>query len=186
MAERAAEELSEQVIGAVSRFHDDNRLRPGIPKATLGSSLGVDPAAITFVVAGSDALIDDGATIRLVDFSPGLSAEEQIAWDRARTALANGLAVPRASQLGLEPELLHALLRAEQLIRIGDDLVYLPEQITTIEGQLQGLPAEFTVADFRDLLGITRRQAVPLLEWLDSRGLTMRRGDLRVVRGDDY
>ena len=41
---------------------------------------------------------------------------------------------------------------------------------------------EFTVADFRDRLEVTRRQAVPLLEWLDRRGITRRRGDLRKLR----
>ena len=40
----------------------------------------------------------------------------------------------------------------------------------------------FTVADFRDAFGLTRRQAVPLLEWLDGAGWTTRRGDGRVVR----
>ena len=138
--------------------------------------------AITLVVTGSSALTEDGATIRLADFSPRLSADEQIAWDRAKVMLEEGLAVPRASQLGLEPELLHALLRAEQLVGITDDLVYLPEQVAAIESRLDELPAEFTVADFRDMMRITRRQAVPLLEWLDSRGVTTRRGDIRVVR----
>lgn len=182
MADRAAQQLRNRVATAVSRFHEENRLRPGIPKATLSSSLGVDPDAVTLVVAGSDALIDDGATIRLAEFSPGMSIDEQMAWGRARAMLEQGLAVPRASQLGLEPDLLHALLRAEQLMRIADDLVYLPEQVAAIVSKLDELPSEFTVADFRDEMGITRRQAIPLLEWLDSRGLTLRRGDIRVVR----
>ena len=182
MAAGAAEELRDRLISAVSRFHEENPLRPGIPRATLSSSLGVEPHMIGFVATGSEAVIDDGATVRLADFSPGLSAGEQVEWDRARTSLAQGLAVPRASQLGLEPELLHALVRAQQLVRVAEDLVYLPEQVSTIEGQLKLLPPEFTVADFRDLLQITRRHAVPLLEWLDSRGLTTRRGDVRIVR----
>jgi selenocysteine-specific elongation factor len=182
MAAGAASTLRDRVTEAVSQFHDENRLRPGIPKATISSSLEAEPDVITLVVAGSDSLRDDGATIRLADFSPGLSAEEQQAWDRARTVLAGSLAVPRASQLGLEPDLFHALLRAEQLIRIGDDLAYLPEQLAGIESKLGELSPEFTVAEFRDLLGVTRRHAVPLLEWLDSRGLTERCGDLRSLR----
>ena len=171
----------DQLIGAVSRFHEENRLRPGIPKATLSSVLGVDPAVIRVVTAGSEAISDDGATIRLTEFSPGLSPSEQESWDLARAKLAEGLAVPRASQLGLEAELLHALLRADELQRVGDDLVYLPEQLMQIESRLSQLPDEFTVAEFRDLMGVTRRQAVPLLEWLDSRDVTVRRGDSRVL-----
>lgn len=182
MAEGAAQELRDQVTSTLARFHDENRLRPGIPKATLSSSLGVEPHLIELVAAGSKAVIDDGPTIRLAEFSPGLTPAEQTAWGYARAELEQGLAVPRASQLGLEPELLHALLRAEKLVRVAEDLVYLPGQVAEIEGDLGHLPAEFTVAEFRDLLGITRRHAVPLLEWLDSRGLTLRRGDVRVVR----
>ena len=41
---------------------------------------------------------------------------------------------------------------------------------------------EFTVADFRDRFGISRKYAVPLLEWLDRAGITRRDGDVRVVR----
>lgn len=182
VAEGAAQELLDQVISAVARFHHENRLRPGIPKATLSSSLGVEQHLIDLVVSGSKAVIDDGATMRLADFSPGLSPAERQAWDRARSILEEGLAVPRTSQLGLEPELLHALLRAEQLQRVADDLVYLPEQLSEIETRLEQLPAEFTVAEFRDVMEISRRQAVPLLEWLDSRSVTERRGDIRVVR----
>ena len=182
MAQGAAQELRDQLVSAVSRFHEENRLRPGIPKATLSSLLRVEPAVIRMVVAGSETISDDGATLRLAEFSPGLSPSEQQAWDRARATLAEGLAVPRASQLGLQPELLHALLRAEELQRIADDLVYLPGQVIEIESRLSQLPDEFTVADFRDLMGVTRRQAVPLLEWLDSRGVTVRHGDVREVR----
>ena len=39
-----------------------------------------------------------------------------------------------------------------------------------------------TVAEFRDAFGVTRRHAVPLLEWLDREGWTVRRGDLRSLR----
>jgi selenocysteine-specific elongation factor len=41
-------------------------------------------------------------------------------------------------------------------------------------------PNGFTVSQFREHLGITRKHAVPLLEALDSRGITKRLGDLRV------
>ena len=37
----------------------------------------------------------------------------------------------------------------------------------------------FSVADFRDALGITRKHAIPLLEWMDAEGITRRDGDLR-------
>ena len=67
-------------------------------------------------------------------------------------------------------------------MRIDRDLVYLPEQIDAITAHLPQLPNEFTVGDFRDALEVSRRQAVPLLEWLDAQGWTTRSGDVRRVR----
>ncbi len=182
MAPEAATALLEAVVEAAARFHEGNRLRPGISKAELGSSFGVDPDSIAMVVAGSDSLVDDGATVRLREFEPGMSAEEERIWAAAQQTLLESLAVPRAAELGIGTELQHALVRDGQLVGIASDLVYLPEQVDAITAALQELPAEFTVAEFRDQLGITRRQAVPLLEWLDKQGVTRRRGDVRVLR----
>jgi selenocysteine-specific elongation factor len=182
MAPQAAARLVESVAKTTTDFHARNRLRPGIPKAELASSLGVTTESVAMVVAGSNTLVDDGATVRSVDFSPGLSAAEAAAWDTAQEALSADLAAPRASQLGLETELIHALVRDGRLVRIDADLVYLPQQVDRIKAALHKLPDEFTVADFRDHLGVTRRQAVPLLEWLDKQGITRRRGDLRSLR----
>jgi len=53
------------------------------------------------------------------------------------------------------------------------------ERITAV---LADLPAGFTVAEFRDAIGVSRRQAVPLLEWLDAAGWTTRSGDQRYLR----
>jgi selenocysteine-specific elongation factor len=41
-------------------------------------------------------------------------------------------------------------------------------------------PTGFTLAEFRDALGITRKHAVPLAGELDARGITRRRGDVRI------
>ncbi|MDJ0952039.1 MAG: selenocysteine-specific translation elongation factor [Acidimicrobiia bacterium] len=182
MAAGTAAALLDDVVAATTKFHSDNRLRPGIAKAELASTLGVDAEAILLVVAGTENLIDDGRTIRRADFEPGLSPEEATAWQDAEQRLQASLTVPRATQLGLDTELLHALVRDGRLVRIADDLVYLPEQIETITASLRNLPAEFTVAEFRDELGVTRRQAVPLLEWFDTQGVTRRQGDVRILR----
>ncbi len=182
MADDAAAALLDSVIAATASFHQENRLRPGIPKAVLGSALDVDTDAVALIVAGSDRLVDDGATVRLSDFETGLSTNEAIAWATAQKALAASLAVPRASQLGLGTELIHALIRDDRLVRVASDLVYLPQQIDKIVAALHTVDGSFTVAEFRDLIGVTRRQAVPLLEWLDKQGTTRRSGDTRTVR----
>jgi selenocysteine-specific elongation factor len=41
---------------------------------------------------------------------------------------------------------------------------------------------QMTMAQFRDLIGTSRKYAVPLLEWFDARGITLRSGDYRMLR----
>jgi selenocysteine-specific elongation factor len=44
------------------------------------------------------------------------------------------------------------------------------------------MPSPFTVAEFRDHFELSRKYAVPLLEWMDANGVTERDGDVRTVR----
>jgi selenocysteine-specific elongation factor len=46
---------------------------------------------------------------------------------------------------------------------------------------LAAKPGGFTVGEARDAFGTSRKHAVPLLSELDARGVTRRRGDLRVA-----
>lgn len=46
---------------------------------------------------------------------------------------------------------------------------------------LTAAPAGFAMAEFRDALGITRKHAVPLATELDARGITRRRGEVRIA-----
>ena len=179
----AAGSLIEALTLRVTSYQEANPLRPGAPKASLVTGLGISAELLDTIVARTNHLHDEGATIRTAAFSGALGPAERAEWERARAQLLeSNLAVPRTSQLDLDPELFHALVRSGLLERIADDLVYLPEQIENILERLEGLEDGFTVGDFRDALGISRRQAVPLLEWLDLRGRTVRRGDVRDLR----
>jgi selenocysteine-specific elongation factor len=48
---------------------------------------------------------------------------------------------------------------------------------TVARERLAGLPAPFTVSSARQAWGTSRRVAVPLMEWLDARGVTVRLPD---------
>ena len=111
-----------------------------------------------------------------------LDTEARAAWDEVRSGLeAAGFGVPRRSELDLHPEVVHALLRDGSLVAIGE-FAYLPEQIEDLVDRVTAMPDGFTVGEFRDALGVSRKHAVPLAEWLDSRGITRREGDRRVIR----
>jgi selenocysteine-specific elongation factor len=167
----------------VVSYHDNHPLRPGMPKAELASGIGVDIPLVDALVAEAEHLVDAGPAIRTTDFTGGWGAAQEADWSRVQELLrSDGLAVRRASQLDLDRETFHALAREGKLVRIGDDLVYLPDQLEQITVGLADLADGFTVAQFRDTFSLSRRHAVPILEWLDAMGWTSRRGDVRTVR----
>jgi selenocysteine-specific elongation factor len=183
MSRDAVAGSSDRIAAAVAAFHEANPLRPGMPKAAISSQAGLPAPLVDAVVATVPDLVDEGSTVRTASFGGGWGERQEAALQVGATALRDaGLAAPRARDLGMDDETLHAAVRSDRLVRVADDLVYLPEQIDEIRRRLGDLPDGFTVAEFRDALGMTRRQAVPLLEWLDRTSVTSRQGDVRRVR----
>jgi selenocysteine-specific elongation factor len=70
------------------------------------------------------------------------------------------------------------------LLRVADQVVLAPGADQEAARILAGLPGPFTAAEARQVLHTTRRVAIPLLEYLDRRGLTHRLpDDRRTVAG---
>ena len=176
------EQRDRELVAAVDEYHRRYPLRPGLPKSEAASRLGGNADLVTALAGVSSDLVEEGPAIRQQAFTPEFTDEETRAWDTTRLLLEGDLAVPRASSLEISDEVRHALVRRGDLVRIDDDLVLLPEQMEAITSGLAGLPDGFTVAAFRDEFGLARRQAVPLLEWMDAEGWTRRQGDGRSVR----
>ena len=79
---------------------------------------------------------------------------------------------------------LDTLLALGAFVRVGDDC-YRGSQIAAIRARVETYlraRQRMTAAEFRDLLGTSRKYAVPLLEWLDANGVTVRDGDFRTLR----
>lgn len=182
MALSAAEllRLGDAAREAVTRHHAAFPLRAGVPLPELASGLAVDGDTLSRVMAATPDLVVDGPVVHLASFTGGLTSA---AWSAARNALlAAGYAPPARGELGLDTETLHALVREGSLVAISDDFVYLPESLAALEAAMGTLPEGFTVGDFRDAMGITRKHAIPLLEWMDRTLITRRVGDGRELR----
>ena len=176
------DELRSRAEAMVTEHHEQHPLRPGIPLATLSASLGTSPELTERLVEGSDEIVRNGPDVSTRQHRLNLDPDSQLRWEKARTRLGESLAVPNADELGLGGELTHLMLREAGLVRVSDDLVYLPEQIEEIKRMLGEMTEPFTVARFRDHTGLSRKYVVPILEWADREGLTIRRGDVRHLR----
>jgi selenocysteine-specific elongation factor len=88
--------------------------------------------------------------------------------------------------LGTKPAVVDGLvahlLKAGSLVRLSPDLVVHKEAVEGVVAKLASVRGKtLAVGGFRDLLGLTRKSLIPLLEYLDSRKKTRRMGDVRVV-----
>jgi selenocysteine-specific elongation factor len=176
-------ELARRAVELVDEFHGANPLRPGIPKARLAEHLDLQVPDLETLVGDFADIEAVGAEVRRTGFGTALGDHDNRAWESARTELLQaGFSPPRRADLGLDVELQHALIRHGDVIEVSAEFFYLPEILDELVTTAQSLADGFSVADFRDLLGITRKHAIPLLEWMDKTGVTARAGDGRTFR----
>jgi selenocysteine-specific elongation factor len=73
-------------------------------------------------------------------------------------------------------------MREGRLVKVGQDLVFHKQNLGQMVGTLQQRRGtRFSVAEFKDWTGVSRKYAIPLLEFLDRQRITRRDGDQRVV-----
>lgn len=177
-----ASDVEARAADAVEAFHAEHPTRPGCPKAELASRLEVDASVIDAVVERSPSLREEFGAVRLVGFSNQLDPSQEAQWTAVRVDLERSFDVPRLRDLPLDQEVVHFLLRRGDLVRVDGDLAYTRTQADEIVDRVAELEDGFTVSELRTHFGMTRRQAVPTAEWLDSIGRTRRQGDGRIVR----
>ncbi len=178
-----------QLVERVEAYHRENPLRRGMPREEARSRLGW-PAPIFEAVlqaALREGRIEEiGPLIRRPGFTIRLTEAQR---QQVETWLAELRQDPwhpptwKEAEAALGRELLQALLDEGRLIRLGEELVMLPETWTEAVARIrEHLQARGTIsaAEARDLLGTSRRVAVALLEQMDALGITRRVGDVRV------
>jgi selenocysteine-specific elongation factor len=132
--------------------------------------------------------------LRLASHRVQLGGQEKIQMQRIKQILgAEPLAPPdmkeMEKQLGLSraklAEVLRLLERDGPVVRVSTDMYFLADSICRLEETLKTYLAEkgeMTAASFRDLIGSTRKYTIPLLEYFDRSGLTIRIGDVRRLK----
>jgi selenocysteine-specific elongation factor len=183
----------EKIQEILKQFHRANPLLPGLSKEELRSKQlpGAPSFLLDALLARAKTLATDGETVRLASHKVSLKQDEQEAAGKIETAFRTaGLAVPFVQDVlaksGVEPArartILQLLLRDKKLIRINDELVFHPSAIQSLRELLaKHKGTRFSVPEFKDWTGVSRKYAIPLLEFLDREHITRREGDQRLV-----
>lgn len=177
----------------VKQFHRQNPLLPGVSKEELRSKFlpGAPPWLMDALLARSKTLAADGETVRLSSHKVALKQDEEQAAQKIENAFrAAGLATPAVQEVlaksGVDASrartILQLLLRDKRLVRITDELVFHASAMQALRSLLAGKKGvQFAVPEFKDWTGITRKYAIPLLEYLDRERITRRQGDARII-----
>lgn len=177
--------INAELEAAVGDYHRQHPYRLGMPAAQAASELGIERPVLLELTKVQSRLRWEGTVIRDPEAAPDLDPTQAPQWVEARHQLAaGGLLTPSPTTLGLDEDLIHALVRVGELTRISPSIFYLPEQVEELLSIAGGLGQPFTVSAFRAAAGLSRKYAVPFLEWTDTQGKTRRRGDLRHLGGE--
>jgi selenocysteine-specific elongation factor len=192
----ALEALQSHIMKTAADFHKNNPLVGGISKEELRAQLDAIPEVFERAAA---MLVRDkklevvGDLARLPGHGVAMKDEEVESKKKIEDVFVSaGLKVPALQGViaGLKVDQARAhkivtlLLRDKVLIKVSDELVFHRSALEGLRRQLtayKGKSAKIDVAKFKELTGVTRKYAIPLLEYLDRERITKRVGDERAI-----
>ncbi len=189
---------ADRAVSAVEEFHRTNPLAAGISREALHrTALDGAPAAVFQSVL--DSLVRDGRLetaheiVHLHGRRASLTAEEESARDAIQAGFRrHGLEVPPAAdvvaKLGIDRatvrNVVDFMIRNGALARINEELIVDQGVVDGVIGQLRerkATDANLSVGDFKELTGVTRKYAIPVLEYFDRIRVTRRNGNSRLI-----
>lgn len=204
IAEAKFADLKIRVLEFVQKMHEADRLAESIALEKMRS--GVFPSArpeiekaVLRSLSSEGKLSLEGDSVKLTGRVAQLSEAEQAAVTHLRgTFISAGLEVAKPDEIvqaaaaacGVDVlvagKLFHQLLNSGELVRINPDIVILSSVaeglVEKVRSFAQATPDRLIdVPKFKEIAGVSRKYAIPLLEYLDQIKVTARRGDKRLV-----
>jgi selenocysteine-specific elongation factor len=192
----AVQQIETALLAAANRFHDNNRLVAGISKEELRERADLDVEVFTGALnrlAATKKLVVAGDIVQVAGRGVQMESDESESKRIIEEAFAKaGLQVPALKDVlaGVKLDRARAqqvvtlLLRDKVLFKLSDDLVFhhsALEQLRQSVDAAKVQSAKIDVARFKELTGLSRKYAIPLLEYLDRERVTKRVGDERVI-----
>jgi selenocysteine-specific elongation factor len=192
----ALETLKSNIVSAAENFHKANPLVGGIGREELRALVDATAEvfeAVSAMLAHEKKIELVGDLVRLPGRGIAMKDDEAESKKKIEDAFsAAGLKVPALQEViaGLKVDKARAqkivtlLLRDKLLIKISDELVFHRTALEQLRRQLTAYKAKSStidVAKFKELTGVSRKYAIPLLEYLDRERVTKRIGDARQI-----
>ncbi len=190
------EKLGASLVGAVSAFQKIHPLVAGMGKEALREEFDVLPEVFGYTLerlVGAGKLALSGEAVHLPGQGVVLKDEEAASKQVIEAAFAAaGFKVPALGEVlaGLKidetraRQLVTLLLRDKILVKVTDDLVFHRAALDELRALVRARKAQaptINVGTFKDMTGVSRKYAIPLLEYMDRERITRRVGNERVI-----
>jgi selenocysteine-specific elongation factor len=195
----ANDRLRSQTLALLEAFHAENPLRSGISREELRSRAGNAQdrvfAQLLASLEAEDVVRSEKDQVRLASHTIRLTAEQQRVVSGVEADFRQAGAAPPSPEEALgkmgvkgseKHELFQLLVSDRRLVRVRESLYFHAEALAAIQDKLIAClrqKKEVGPADVKDLLGISRKYAIPLMEYFDAQRVTVRQGERRVLRG---
>ncbi len=192
------ESLKKETLERISDFHEKNPLQKGIPREELRKRIYDRLPAEVFrhcleVLVENRKVTLEKETVSLFGREVQLSAEGQGLKERIEDLyIKSGFQPPSFSELQAAVNedieevrrIFYWMLKEQILVKISEDFVYHRSTLDSIKEKIKSRFApgmKFSVADFKEILDLTRKHSIPLLEYLDREKFTRRQGNERIL-----
>ena len=193
------EQLMEEAGALLAAFHQSNPLKIGMSKEELKSRLPPHVSSRLFTLmiqqmAKNNQVVQEENTVRLSTHSVSLGQDQTDVREKILdTYKKDGLTPPYFKEfcktLNLDDAkaraVLHVLVDEGLIIRIREDMYFHREAIDAIRKELVDFltaHGEISTPQFKDMTGASRKFVIPIIEYFDSRNVTIRVGDIRKLR----
>lgn len=193
IASSSLKRIAAELVNQLRAYHRDKPLEAGLSREYLRTLLlaAAPVGVMDALLRHAPAVKSEGDLLRLESHKVKLAANEDAASQSIESAFRlAGLAVPALDEVlkstGLDAakskSILALLLRESKLVRVGPDLVFHAEPLQQLKQLLQARRGQsFGVVEFKDWTGVSRKYAIPLLEYFDRERVTRRAGEVRII-----
>jgi selenocysteine-specific elongation factor len=177
--------LIEQATAVLQDYHRKYPIRPGMPKAELGSrlKLGRYSPVIWQKLSSEGIVSEEGSAISLTSHKVTLTQPQQAIVDAFLRSLSHSPYSPPSDKIP-EPDLLNLLIERQQVVKVSDNVVFSAQAYNEmLEKVIDYIKThgKVTVGEFRDMFNTSRKYVLAFLEYLDEKKITRRVGDERVL-----
>ena len=196
---RGFEKIKKETQEYLDAYHKANPLKPGMSREELRSKFPSEMSTKLFTLILNQLIKDkeivlEEDTVRLAAYTVSLQADQADVREKILDAyIKGGLTPPYFKELdktlGIDSaqayDVLMLLTDEGKIIKVKEDLYFHADAVNNLkEKTIAFLTAneDMSAPQFKDIAGVSRKFLIPLLEYFDSKHLTIRVGDIRKLR----